>query len=79
MTLQTPTIALETYYSTGKLEGSLQRDYMGVPLGRRLFRRAAGHPCEDKPRGDVKTVKVFLAYSFEVMSAIRCGRVVLVR
>ena len=70
----------DTYYSTGKLEDSLhaQRDYMGVPLGRRLFRCVAGHPCKDL-RGNVKTVKVFLAYYFEVMPAISCGRVVLVR
>ena len=68
----------DTYYSTGKLEDSLQRDYMGVPLGRRLFRCVAGHPCKDN-EGDVKTVEVFLAYSFEVMPAIRSGRVVLVR
>ena len=37
-----------------------------------------GFQCKDK-RGDVKTVDVFLAYSFEVMPAIRCGRVALVR
>ena len=72
------TLNTDTYYSTGKLEDALQLDYMGVPLEKTLFRCAAGHPCKDK-RGDVKTVKVSLAFSFEVMPALRSGRVVLVR
>ena len=32
----------DTYYSTRKPEGALQLDYMGVPLGRRLFRCCGG-------------------------------------
>ena len=68
----------DTYYSTEKLEDLRQRDYMHVPLGRRLFRCVAGHPCKDH-RDDRETVKAFLAYAFEVVKDIRCRRVVLVR
>ena len=68
----------DTYYSTGKLEDELQRNCMHLPLGRRLFRCVAGHPCKDRPN-DMKTVKVFLAYSFKAVAAIRSGDVVLVR
>ena len=66
------------YYITGKLEDELQHNYMHLPLGRRRFRCLAGHPCRDHPN-DMKTVKVPLAYSFQVVAAIRSGDVVLVR
>ena len=69
-----------TYYSTGELElaieGSLKRDFMGVRLGRRLFRCVAGHPFKGR-EGGVETAEVPLAYSFGVMEAMRCRGVVL--
>ena len=57
-----------------KLEAALQRKYHHLPLGRRLWRRVgAGSNGLHEPR-DEREHKVFIAYSFEVSSAVADGR-----
>ena len=68
------TLATLHQANSTKLEAALQRKYQSLPLGRRLWRRVgAGSNGLHEPR-DEREHKVFIAYSFEVSSAVADGR-----
>ena len=68
------TLATLHQANSTKFEAALQRKYHDLPLGRRLWRRVgAGGNGLHEPRG-VYVHKVFIAYSFEVSSAVADGR-----